>query len=133
MLEGFVDEARRRFTIAAFGAGCFGGDAPSGDVFWLKIKEFEESALAGMHLLNREIAAADARLVGQNEKGNAAGNELVDAVFDAGQEFDLIGVTDVIHVADQGAVAIGEDCEAGCGVCEAWVEPDVFQEVGSGK
>ena len=38
----------------------------------------------------------------------------------------MLGVTDVVDVANQRAVAVGEDREFRRGIGEAWVEPDVF-------
>ena len=35
-------------------------------------------------------------------------------------------------MSNQRAVAISKDCELGIAVQEAWIEPDVFQDVGSG-
>ena len=37
----------------------------------------------------------------------------------------MLGVTDVVDVANQRAVAVSEDRELRCGIGEAWVEPDV--------
>ena len=78
-------------------------------------------------MLNREIAAADAGLIGEHEKGNALVNEAMHRVFDARQELNLIGIADVIDVANQGPVAVGEDGQFRSGICEARIEPDVFQ------
>jgi hypothetical protein len=38
----------------------------------------------------------------------------------------LIGIIDVVDVANECAVAVGEDRELWSGICEARVEPDVF-------
>ena len=59
-----------------------------------------EAALAGVHLLYWKIAAADAGLIGQDEKGNALLDESMHRCFDAGQELDLLGITDVVDVAN---------------------------------
>ena len=125
MGECFIDEARRGLAVAAFGAGRFRRDAPACDVFGRNLQELKEATLAGIDLLNREVAAADAGLIRQNEKGNALVDEAMHRFFDAGQELDLIGLADVVDVADQSAVAVGKDGEFRSGIGEAWVEPDV--------
>ena len=46
-----------------------------------------------MNLLDREKATADAGLIRQDEKRDVAGNELVNCIFHARQQLDLVGVT----------------------------------------
>ena len=127
MAECFINEACRGLAIAACGAGSFGCDAPACDVLWLQFEQFEQAALAGIGLLNREVAAADARLIREDEKRNALVDEAMHRFFDAGEEFNLRGLADVVDVADECAVTVGEDRELRSGISVARVEPDVFQ------
>jgi hypothetical protein len=126
MAEGFIYKAGRGLAVAACGAWGFGCNAPARDVFGLQFEQLEEAALAGIDLLNWEIAAADARLIGQNEEWNALLDERMHRCFNAGQELDLIRLADVVDVANQCAVAVSEDRELRSGICVARVEPDVF-------
>ena len=85
MFERFTDEPRRGLAVAAFGAGRFRRDAPACDVFGRNLQELKEATLAGIDLLDREVAAADAGLVSQNEERNAPFDERVDGFFDIRQ------------------------------------------------
>ena len=59
-----------------------------------------------------EVAAPDRRLVGDDDEPAARGSQRPQAVDNAGQELDLIGVRQVVHLDVERAVSIEDDDRA---------------------
>jgi hypothetical protein len=84
-----------------------------------------------MDLLNGEVATTDTRLICENKKGNLRCDQMVDTLLHPRQQFDLLGVVQIVHMPYQRAIAVGEDASCRLAMVKFRVDPKVLHGCGT--